>query len=277
MHLVFLFLALVAPSDAPKGRRIELKDLDATLFVPEDFKARRGDVVDVLLHLHGAASVIEPAIVESGLNSVLIEFNRKGLSKVYAEPFSDPDLFPRLLDAALAALKAEKLVAEPKLGRVVVSSFSAGFGGVRELLQVPSTFNRIDGLIMADSIYCSYTGVLSKREVNPFLMVGFRRFAAEAAAGRKTFVLTHSAQVPEGYASTTETADYLIKALDLKDFAVTMDWGPTLSQARAKAKGQFVVLGFAGKEANDHMAHLRRIGSFWKFSREIATPKPDMP
>ena len=90
---------------------------------------------------------------------------------------------------------------------------SAGFGGVRALLKVPEHFARIDGLIMADSIYCGYTGDPKEHRVNPALMEGFRRFAVEAAAGRKAFLLSHSALVPDGYASTGEVADFLIDAV----------------------------------------------------------------
>src|SRR5262249_10322895 len=155
-----------------------------------------------VLHLHGAPSVNEPALVATSWRAVLIEFNRKGLSSVYTKPFSDPELLPSLLEKTRKAIAKEGLVTDPEIGRVTVSSFSAGFGGVREMLNVPAHFRRIDALYMADSLYCGYAGDASKREVDPEKMSGFLRFAQEAAAGRKTLVLTHSAQVPDGYAST---------------------------------------------------------------------------
>ncbi len=264
MILLILLFALAARTDTPAGCRVELEGLDATLFVPEGYEVNSSGVVDILMHLHGSTSVIEPAIKDSGLNSVLIAFNRKGLSKVYAEPFTDPALFNTLLNSAISTLKAQKIMENPKLGRVVISSFSAGFGGVRAMIKVPATFARIDGLIMADSIYCGYTGDPANHTVDPALMGGFRRFAIEAAEGRKTFLLTHSAQVPEGYASTTETANFLIQALGSGTIDKLQDWGPGLTQTRDFKKGKFSVLGFSGKEAADHMAHLRRIGPFWK-------------
>ena len=261
---LLLLLAIVAPPGPPSGRRVELEGLGATLFVPEGYKAKEKGDVDILLHLHGSTSVIESAIKESGLNSVLIAFNRKGLSKVYAEPFADPALFNKLLDSAISVLKTQKIVENPKPGRVILSAFSAGFGGVRAMLKVPETFARIDGLIMADSIYCGYAGDPANHIVDPALMEGFRAFAVEAAEGRKTFLLTHSAQIPEGYASTTETADFLIQALGPGKVGKLQDWGGSLKQTRAYTKGRFNVLGFSGKEAADHMNHLRGIGLFWK-------------
>ena len=117
---------------------------------------------------------------------------------------------------------------------------------------------------MLDSIYCGYTGNPSDHKVDPALMDGFRRFALEAANSRKTFLLTHSEQVPEGYASTTETADYLIDAVGGKASGSKTDWGQGLTQTRIASKGKFVVIGFAGKEGDDHMKHLRQVAKLWK-------------
>src|SRR5262249_8907132 len=141
---------------------------------------------------------------------VLVEFNRNGLSSVYTAPFRDPRLFSELLDKVMKALNDNGLAKSPRPGRVVVSTFSAGFGGLREMLKVPEQVERIDAIVMADSLYCGYTGDPSDHRVDPELMAPFRRFAELAATGKKAFLLTHSSQVPEGYASTTETADDLI-------------------------------------------------------------------
>ena len=266
----------VAPEPVP-GHRAALGIEGASLFVPEGCKPGPGGVVNVVLHLHGATTVVEPALIDSHWPSaVLITFNRKGLSRVYAEPFSDRTLLPRLLDAARSALKTLHVADDPRIGRLVVSSFSAGFGGVRALLKDPEHFARIDGLIMADSIYCGYAGDPKDRRVDPALMDGFRRFAVEAAAGRKTFLLTHSALIPDGYASTGEVADFLIDAVGGKAEPAKVEWAEGWTQTRAFAKGRFVVLGFAGTEGADHMSHLRQIGKLWKRYLAIpAGPKAD--
>ena len=262
-------LALVSqgnPVDqGPLGRRFDLGD-EATLFVPEGYRPAR-DAVDIVLHLHGSPPVIEAALIEARSPAVLIEFNRKGLSSVYAGPFADPKLFPRLLDAALHALAGAKLAEAPKLGRVAVSSFSAGFGGVRELLKVPEHFARIDVLILADSLYCGYSGDPAAKVVDARLMAGFRTFAIEAARGSKTLVMTHSAQVPQGYASTTETADDLLGAVGGKAIPGRVDRGGGWVQAREFRKGGVVILGFEGAGPEDHMRHLRRIATAWELAR----------
>ena len=254
----------------PLGRRVALDGGAATLFVPHGFSARDGTTIDLLLHLHGASRFVEPAFIDVNWPSaVLVEFTRQGLSSVYTKPFSDPALFPRLLRAALSAAKEVGLAEEPRLGRVVVSSFSAGFGGVRELLKVPESYNRIDGLVMADSIYCGYDGDPSLHKVDAVLMTGFRHFAAESADGKKAFLLTHSALVPDGYASTGEAADHLIGAVGGKPREDKIDWGGGWIQTRSLSKGRFLVLGFAGAAGPDHAAHLREIAKLWKRFREL--------
>jgi hypothetical protein len=269
-------IAVVAVAVAPEapGRRVDLGG--ATLFVPEGYRPD-GGVVHVVLHLHGAPSVVEPALVATGWPAVLVTFNRKGLSRVYAEPFADRTLFPGLLDATLKRVKELGLAEAPRLGRVVVSSFSAGFGGVRELLKDPAHLAQIHALVMADSLYAGYEGDPALRRVDPRLMDGFRRFALAAAEGKKTFLLTHSAQVPQGYASTTETADFLIVAVGARAEPVSRDWGDGWTQTRRASRGNFTVLGFSGGEGTDHMKHLRGIAKLWKalsdpFSRTRLAP-----
>ena len=265
-----LAAALAAPPAAsPPGRRAALHVEGAAVFVPEGFRPAADGRLDLVVHLHGAPSVVEPALVEAGWSAALVTFNRKGLSSVYSQPFADPALFATLLQETAEALKTLGVAEHPRLGRVVVSSFSAGFGGVRELLKNPDHFARIDGLVMADSIYAGYAGDPAGKRVDPMLMDGFRRFAVEAAAGRKTFVLTHSAQIPPGYASTTETADFLIAALHGAAKPDAIDLGGW-STTRSCQRGRFLVLGFSGTAAEDHMAHLRRVALLWRRYRTLA-------
>ncbi len=258
------------PPASAFGSKIDLQG--AVLFFPRDYHPRGGKI-DVVLHLHGAEGTVQKALVESGWHdTALVIFNRSGLSAVYTKPFSDPRLFFRLLDKVREAARTEKVEANPTIGRVVVSSFSAGFGGVRELLKVPESFQRIDAVVLADSLYCGYAEKPGKLELDPSKMADFRRFAVEAAAGRKIMLVSHSSQIPEGYGSTTETADDLIAHVGGGSVASERDWGDGWKQIRQFTKGQFQVIGFAGTEGVDHLRHLRRLGELWK---SMPTPFPN--
>lgn len=269
-----VILAVLLALNAAPGRRADLGVEGARLYVPDGYIPVPDGAVNVLLHLHGAPSVVEPAFVAAGWSGVLVTFNRKGLSSVYETPFADPTLFPKLLDATLAALHDMKRADGLKVGRVVVSSFSAGFGGVRAVLKVPEHRARINGLVMLDSLYAGYAGDPAFKNVDPAKVADFRRFAVEAAAGRNWFLLTHSAQVPPGYASTTETADDLIRALGGASRPTSFDWKNGWIQTRTFEKGRFVVLGFDGVGPDDHLAHLRRVAEVWKRARMLDKADP---
>jgi hypothetical protein len=193
---------------------------------------------------------------------VLVNITLPGLSKIYADHFADPQVFVGLLHDIEAALRRESPDTPWQVGRLTVSSFSAGFGGVRQLLRQPEAFDRIDALVMADSIYCGYTGAPAEKRVDDELMAGFLRFAQLAAEGKKRLLLTHSRQVPDGYASTTETADYLIAKLGgTRSASVTEGWPGGLRELSHHSRGNFEVIGFDGDAPEDHMRHLRAIGA----------------
>jgi hypothetical protein len=72
-------------------------------------------------------------------------------------------------------------------------------------------------------------------------------------------LVTHSEVFPGTFASTTETADYLLRAIGLKRTAV-LEWGPVGMQQTSEARaGSFTLLGFAGNSAPDHVDHLHAL------------------
>lgn len=216
--------------------------------------------IPVWLHLHGAPATVEGQFASIGAPGVLVNVTLPGLSKVYADHFAEPTVLAELLRDTEAALRAESAAQPWRLGRLTVSSFSAGFGGVRQLLRQPAAFDRIAALVMADSIYCGYAGDPAAKRVDEELMAGFLRFARLADEGKKRLVISHSRQVPGGYASTTETADYLLEKLGGKRAFATEDWAGGLRLLSTFSQGRLEVLGFDGDGPEDHMHHLRSMG-----------------
>ena len=254
-----------AADAAPAIRFDQYRIGKAVVSLPPQWKAR-GAEMPVWIHLHGAPAVLEANFADIGAPGVLVNITLPGLSKVYAGHFAEAAIFPELLRELEALLR--RVAPEPAstIGRVTVSSFSAGFGGVRQLLRQPAAFDRIDAIVMADSIYCGYAGDSALRQVDPELMSGFVRFAEQATAGKKRLLISHSRQVPEGYASTTETADYLITKLGgERKTADAGDWPGGLRLLTRFARSNFEVLGFDGEAPEDHMRHLRAIGALlWR-------------
>jgi hypothetical protein len=78
-------------------------------------------------------------------------------------------------------------------------------------------------------------------------------------AGKKRFLITHSEIFPGTFASTTETADWLLDELRLARTAV-LKWGPRgMQQLSEASSGGFELLGFAGNSAPDHVDHFHAL------------------
>jgi hypothetical protein len=248
----------VAPASEPAGVRFDLPTI-GRVFVP-DYVPARLDQPDLLVHFHGWAPTVQREFAAAGLRAVLVTVNYKGLSAAYEKPFSDPALFQTVLDETLTELRRRgRVVPDSNWRRVCVSSFSAGFGAVRAVLSVPRYFERINGLYLADTLYAGYVEVHGTQQVNPEHVHDFRRYAAEALAGRKTLIITHSYLVPGGYAGTHETAADLLHFVELAPEAADEPGPSGMRIVSRAARGGLLVLGCAGTTGEDHMAHLRNL------------------
>ena len=84
----------------------------------------------------------------------------------------------------------------------------------------------------------------------------FTDFARASAAGKKLMFVSHSSIIPPGYASTTETAGFLIHELGGMPKA-SRGAGPLgLELISRYTQGNFHVRGFSGNDKLDHCAHL---------------------
>lgn len=253
--------AAVPPAD---GRTLILPSDDRhTLFIPDDYE-HRGEAVDLLFDFHGFPAWVHANAQHAGLNAVVISVKYRGLSSVYRVPFSeDRELFGRILDEALTALRGlEDFSDEAQWGKIGVSSFSAGFGAVREVLKTQAYFDRIDAILMVDSLYCGYVEGDEQR-VDPELMKDFLRYARAAAAGEKVMIITHTQEPTPGYASTTEVADWLIgKIRDLEVRRIDERGLGTLRFHRLARRGDLAIWGTLGRTAADHLHHLKYMGQW---------------
>jgi hypothetical protein len=267
IHLLLCLLALAglqeapkpAPPEGPPGQRFQLTD--GQLFIPEGYRPGEGPV-PLTLHLHGAAWAGVRNLVRARQPGVAVTVVLPGLSSVYTQKFRDPAVFQGILEEARTRVAEALAAPELKIGPVTVTSFSAGFGGVRELLKDPEAFERIDALVMADSIYAGFAGEPAKREVDPAAMEGFLRFTREAAEGRKRMIVSHTQLPTPTYASTVETADYLLRQLGGEREAAAESWPSDLALQSRFRKGQFQLYGFAGETGPDHMKHLHNLWLF---------------
>ncbi len=227
------------------------------LFIPDSLNLT-DDNVDVLVHFHGDPATVNNNAGYADLNAVIINVTYSGLSAAYTTPFSnDTTLFGDILDDALSTLRAQPDIASTVAwDQLSISSFSAGYGAVRQILKQPTYYNQIDGLLLADSLYASFTSSTDHTPLDS-QMVDFRSFAQDAAAGNKTMIVSHS-QVPTySYSNTAETADDLMDYVGITPTSINQSGLGTLQFYRTAELGNFQVWGATGSTASAHTQHLQ--------------------
>ena len=233
----------------PAGRAVEL-------FVPA--RLRAADTFDLVVHFHGAAWLPQQATADVAPGSVAAVVNLGAGSGAYHRTFTDPAAFDSLLAGIVREVSAAR-GAPATLGRVTLTGFSAGHGAIRVILREPRHFARVAGVLLLDGMHTSYVPEGSVLAAGGTLdttnLVAFAELARAAMRGEKRFVVTHSEIFPGTFASTTETANWLIRALGLRRSSV-LKWGPRGMQQLSEVRsGRFELLGFAGNSAPDHVDH----------------------
>lgn len=241
----------------PKGQRLPIGQ--GTLFIREGMKARAR--LPLIVHFHGAPWVIEHQISKLKQDVVLVTFNIGAGSGVYARPFADAAQFGAVLaDAAAGASKI--LGRQVAFDRIVLTSWSAGYGSIRAILRQPEHYARVSSVVLLDSMHASYAGASMagpRAEDLPVLAPDvdvFTQLASDAVAGHKQFLILHSEVFPGTYASTTETADAILRSAGVKRRAQLREGPIGMQQLSETTTGKLTVIGYAGNTAPDHVDHL---------------------
>jgi hypothetical protein len=248
------------PGLTATGRSFTMSDTHWKVFIPDTYAQRGGNVADVIVHFHGDPQTFWNNAKWANLNSIIVTVNYSGLSSVYETPFSNASLFQTVLDESLAKVRAESDIPDSlQWDKVAVSSFSAGYGAVRQILKSASYQTKISALLAADSMYASTAPDGTPDDVQ---MAGYKTFALAAKNNQKTFLLSHSQVSTSGYESTVETANELLQYLGISAVNYSANGLGTLNYYRQAQTGNFRLWGAAGATGDDHLEHLRYIGDF---------------
>jgi hypothetical protein len=216
---------------------------------------------DLLVHFHGAPTAVEPAFERSGIDGVLAILNLGIGSGRYDEAFQPAGSLDALLARTTAVVRELCPGAKGGVRRIALSAWSAGYGSVFRILEKPATAARVDAVLLADGLHAGFEyGRRRERRPASVQMSPFVSFADEAVDGKKLFALTHSS-IGTPYASTTETANFLLSELNLERKDASLPpFRPGMSvRSRADAEN-FHVLGFNGANEAAHCDHLHSFG-----------------
>jgi hypothetical protein len=213
---------------------------------------------DLLLHFHGAAETMEPIFRTSDLDAVVVITNLGLASGPYEDLFTGRNSFQIYLDALTSELRS--YCPNAKLRRLALSSWSAGYGAAIRILEHERNRERIDAILLADGLH----GGLEHRHpriVRAAALEPINRFAEQAARGERLLALTHTGIVTPDYASTTETANFLLTSQGLKREEVDLPGPRPKMRLRSTAhQAGLWVSGYDGANADAHCDHLFAFG-----------------
>ncbi len=207
---------------------------------------------DVVFHFHGHEAA-RKEFVKVMDGAVLVGITLGIGSGAYSSAFSSPGAFKDLLASVERGVADARGLKEAKVRKIALSGWSAGYGAVEMILRQPLG-RRVDTVFLLDGLHAGYgpDGAPSAAQLEPFL-----EFARKAKGGEKLMFVSHSSIIPPGYASTTETANWLIMKLGGKPKSASgRNSDPMGLELNSKwDSGGFHVRGYDGNDKMDHCAH----------------------
>ena len=123
------------------------------LFVSGNFGRR--PTVPLIVNFHGTYWLGEHYVSQLLPEAALAMVPLGAGSRVYGEAFADPAAFSTMLEEIEAAL-GWITGGETRIGKILLSSFSAGYGATRAILRHPDHYACVDGVLLADGLHASY-------------------------------------------------------------------------------------------------------------------------
>lgn len=222
------------------------------MILPRNLRLRNGRF-DLMVHFHGHEAA-RKEWVQAIDGAVLVGIDLGTGSGPYRNKFESPAQFRQLVASVERRVAEQSGHPHAKVGHLGLSAWSAGYGAVARVLDSPAA-RSVDTVVLLDGLHTGYEqpGVLNGLKLAPFV-----DFARRAARGQTLMFVSHSSIVPPGYASTTETANYLVWGVGGQPaLATARDSDPMgLELISRYSRGDFHVRGFSGNGTLDHCAQL---------------------
>ena len=96
--------------------------------------------------------------------------------------------------------------------KLALSSWSAGYGATEQILRQPAG-KKVDAVILLDSLHVGYVDEIAEDATRSRRSSPSSSSRSGRAERKKLMFMSHSSIIPPGYASTTETAAFVISQL----------------------------------------------------------------
>jgi hypothetical protein len=265
----------IKPSASPPaGPIIQLTNNDAwaTLFLPDGWHVPPRGEAKLVVHFHTIAWFTIQEHVRRESRFPLLNFALGEGSATYARPFQEPARFQDWMRRVESELVSRGAPTNTRVIGVDISSFSAGYGAVREILKLESNRRVVQRIVLCDSLYgglAETNAPYPRRKVLGEHVEPWRTFVQAAARGEKTFLLTTSDIETARYASTRECGAAVASAAGAEFKAVLKDscaaaQEPEYPLIRRADLGRFHVWNYAGTNAQAHLTHVRHLADLWR-------------
>lgn len=213
---------------------------------------RKDGAFDVMFHFHGHEPVRKEWV--SVMDGAVLAAIDLGIgSGAYESAFAAPDVFVQYLRSVEAAVQRRSGNPRAHARHIGLSAWSAGYGAIQRILEQPVAA-RIDTVILLDGLHAGYVdGHVDGRQIASFIA-----FARAAASGQKLMFVSHSSIIPPGYASTTETAHWLVWSVGGKRMPARRNSPEVMGLELISRfdRKDFHVRGYLGNDKMDHCAHI---------------------
>lgn len=239
------------------------------LYLPPWFHGAKGQY-DLIVHFHGEGRWQEKNIEEAKLNVAVVSINLGMGTNPYSNTFKNPVVFERLLaDVESEVTKDGRAGPTPKLRRLALSAWSAGFSSISRVMAEDAVTAKVDAVLLADGFFTNFTNP-KKRTINQRGLERFVELASLARKNEKLFAITHTT-IPTGpYPSVQECVGMLLELLHLEKKPCSIDLPPPggggrggrdkMHQFYTVDEGSLHIHGFQGVRASDHVRQLHAMG-----------------
>ncbi len=251
----------IAPAPLP-GETVHFTSAGKTidLYVPRGWKPDPKQ--RLAIHFHGPSWLTFAEHERWGSKSMAINAAVGEGSTVYGKLMESPEKMKAWFATVLSEMRRRGAPTDTEIADIDLSSFSAGYGAIRQLVRQPDVFAKIRSVILCDSMYASLEPNPPRRVLAEHVEV-WLPLAQAAAAGQKLFVLSVSSVPTPAYASSSECLRALVDALGGGFDKPDPSWPASSDRyyplVRTFEKGRFYGWHYTGFGAAAHTTHVRHL------------------